>query len=159
MATEMTSMQLELKRLELMERQIALQEQQAAALETQVERTAPKDNPNYVPKSVFHDPTGKLWSASLKCEIYRGPEHFNDMLITKEECEQLNRLMPLEHGLIAKADRTEVQASVVPTYGVHGQVTKLVIQHRMGRDDNPQYYPPLDELAKQLADQADAVIA
>ena len=55
---------LEQRRMDLMERQIALQEKQAAALNTQVQRTAPKENPNYIAAGPFTDPQGNPWSKS-----------------------------------------------------------------------------------------------
>lgn len=159
MAEKLTSEQIELKRLELMERQIALQEKQAAALETQVERTAPKENANFISAGPFNAPDGKAWAATLKCEIYDGPIHLNDTNLTEEEAKQLNRLEPLEKGLVTRADRKQVEAKVTPTFDVHGTLSKLVITRPMGRDDNAQHFPPLDEMAKQLADQALKAVA
>lgn len=158
MAEKMTPEQMEQKRMELMERQIALQEKQAAALETQVERTAPKENPNYVEKGPFSDPTGAPWAKSLTIEVYDGPIKLNDTNLTQLEVEQLNRLAPIEKGHIVKADRSTVQASVLPTYDAQNRLSRLMIRRPMGRDDNAQQFPPLDEMAKQLADQAMALV-
>lgn len=158
--SEMSALELERKRVELMERQIALQESQAASLMTQVERTAPKDNPNYIAAGPFTDPKGNPWSKSLKCPIFDGPiDLMESETLTEDEVTQLNRLLPLERGLIKKADDSIVGAKVLPTFDAHGKITKLVIMRPMGKDDGAQHYPPLREMARQLADQAAQVSA
>jgi hypothetical protein len=151
---------LEKRRMDLMERQIALQEQQSASLSTQVQRTAPKENPNYIARGPFTDPRGNPWSKSLKCPIFDGPIPLHEAeTLTEAEVVQLNRLQPLERGRIQKADRSLVNARVVPTYDAQSRLSKLVIERPMGKDDNAQHFPPMDEMAKQLADQAEAQMA
>jgi hypothetical protein len=157
---EQLRLEQEAKRLELMERQIALQEKQAASMQTQVERTAPKDNPNYQPRGIYN-PQGLPESErlALKCEIFDGPIKLNRTPLTPAEIEQLNRLEPIEMAQIIKMDRSVVKASVRATHDASGRLSRLEITRPMGKDDNPQLFPPLDEMAKQLADQAAAVIA
>ena len=132
------------------------QAKQTDALVTQTERTAPKENPNYKAVGAFHKETGEPYAADLKCLIYDGPVQLNRTPLTQIEVEQLNRLQPLEKGAITKVDRSVVKASVVPTFDAQGKLAKLEIKRPMGRDDNAQHYPPLDEIARQLADQAAA---
>lgn len=165
-AVELTALELERRRQDLEERRIAAQEKllevqmsQANSLATQVERTSPKENPHYKPAGPFHDPEGRDWNTHLKCAIYDGPAHLNKHPLCEAEIIALNRLMPLEKGLITKADRSQVKVSVIPTYDVHDRLTKLEIKRPMGKDDNAQHYPPLDDMANQLADQALAVTA
>lgn len=155
---QMTQEELEQKRLELMERQLAVQERQAAAMLTQVERTAPRENPNYKAAGPFTAPDGEEWSAKLPYPIYDGPVLLNRTPLTADDVAQLSRLQPLEHGQIVKADRSTVKARVVPKMDATGKkIVSLAIERPMGKDDSPQLYPPIDEVARQLADQAEAV--
>lgn len=143
--------------LELQQRQIALQELQAKATQLQEERTRPKDNPNYRASSIFLKPEGegRPWTEDLKCDIFFGPIKLNKTPLTEGEVAVLNRLQPVEKARLTKTDRSVVYVSVVPTFNeVTNALEKLEIRLPMKRDDNPQHYPPLDEIAAQLAAQA-----
>lgn len=144
--------------LELQARQVALQEQQAHAVKLQEERSRPKDNPNYQAASIFMKPgtgEGRPWTEDLKCDIFLGAIKLNKTPLTEAEVKALNTLQPVDRAKVIKVDRSEVRASVIPTYNdVTNALEKLEIQLPMKKDDNPQHYPPLDELALQLAKQA-----
>lgn len=139
--------------LDLQTRMLQIQQQQAKALELQNDRTAPKENPNYTPQSIFIDPaTGKEYRELLKCEMYFGPIRLNRTPITAEECEALNRLQPVEKATITKTDGSSVRVDVIPVENVvTSAIEKLTITLPMRKEDNPQHYPSLRVLALQLA--------
>jgi hypothetical protein len=146
------------QQMEFQARQLAVQETQAAAMAMQVERTAPKENPNYQASGIFVKPgtgEGRPWTEDLKCAIFDGPIHLNALqTLSGEEVAALNRIEPIEHATIRKVDNSLVKATVVGGYDASGKLTKLVIVRPMGRDDNAQHFPPLIDMANQLADQA-----
>jgi hypothetical protein len=128
---------------------------QSQSLEIQTERTAPKDNPHYVPNSYSINPeTGETWASSLKCDVYDGPSLLNRTALTEEEVRQANRLEPVDKGYLIKGDRSRVPAHVSARYNAQGAVDRLTIHRPIGPDDNAQVYPSLDEICRQLADQA-----
>lgn len=129
---------------------------QSRAFETQVERTAPKENPNYQVRSLFVKPSGEPFAADLKCDIYVGPSLLNRTPLTEEEVKQANRLAPIERCKIVKMDRTSVQASVVGRVNASDKLERLTLTLPLAQDDNPQMYPPLDELLRQVADQVES---
>jgi hypothetical protein len=132
---------------------------QSKALETQVERTAPKENPNYQVKSLFLKPSGEPYAADLKCDIYVGPALLNKTPLTADEVVQANRLRPMAKCRVTKMDRTTVIGSVTALTDASDQVSRITVHLPMAKDDNPQMYPPLDELLKQIADQGEAEAA
>lgn len=155
------AMEMDQRRMELLEKQLALQEAQAATMAEQVARTAPRENPNYKPSGPYTNPaTGEPWAKELPYDIYQNNIHLNrGWTLTQTEVEQLRRLKPLEQGIIKKVDNSVVRAKVIPTYDAQNRLNRIVISYPMGKDDNPQMYPPLDEMARQLADQAELVTA
>lgn len=128
---------------------------QSKALETQVERTAPKENPNYQVNSLFIKPTGETYASDLKCDVYIGPALLNRTPLTQEEVRQANRLRPIARVKVVKMDRSVVTGSVSGTLNASDQLERLTVHLPMAKDDNPQMYPPLDELLRQIADQAE----
>lgn len=152
MTVEVMRLEQEAKRLELMERQIALQEKQAAAFETQTERTAPKENPNYVAASEYLKPTGEPWAKDLKCPMYFGPMFYNDTPLTKAEVDALNKVQPVKGVSVKKVDGKSTVVDVVPTYNrVNGALEKLVIDVDLKNDQQPQHWPSIEDLANQLS--------
>lgn len=148
--------------LELQARQLALTEQQTKAVSLQEERSRPKENPNYQAVSLYLKPgtgEGTPWAADLKCDIFIGPIKLNRTPLTEAEVTALNRLQPIENAVITKMDRSTARAKVQPSFDAQNRLSKLVITLPMSKDDNPQMYPPLDDLANQLADQAEQVAA
>lgn len=150
----------------LQERMVELQEQnaaaaklQTAALELQTKRTAPRENANYITNSIFAQENGEPWAKTLKCEMFFGPYPLHETPLTQAEVVALNRIQPLERGTVAKVDRSIVEASVTPKYDAQHRLKTLTITVPMAKDSNPQHYPPLDELAIQLAVQAEAMVA
>lgn len=149
--------------LELQTRMLALQEQnaaqaklQATALATQVERTAPRENPNYITRSLFAQENGEPWAKTLKCEVFFGPYPLHETPLTQKEVIALNRLQPLAKGTIEKTDLSIVQASVTPKYDAQDRLTTLTISVPLAKDSNPQHYPPLEKMALQLVEQIEA---
>lgn len=128
---------------------------QSKALETQVERTAPKENPNYQVNSFFLKPSGEPFAADLQCDVYVGPSLLNRTPLTAEEVRQANRLKPMAKCRVTKMDRSVVMGSVTAQFNASDQLERLTINLPMAKDDNPQMYPPLDELLRQIADQAE----
>jgi hypothetical protein len=142
---------------QIWQRQLEVQEQTAASLQTQVERTAPRENPNYRPRSIYN-PEGKPESEreTLKCQIFFGPVPLNRTPLLPAEIAWLNRIGPLAQAQLKKVDNSVVLGSVEPTYDAEGHIAVLRIQFKMGKDDNPQHFPPLDQIAQQLATQYEA---
>jgi hypothetical protein len=148
-------LELQKETLELQKTQAEAFLRQSASLEIQTERTAPKDNPHYTPNSYSINPkTGETWASSLKCDVYDGPSWLNRTALTEEEVCQANRLEPVEKGYLVKGDRSRVSAHVSARYDAQGAVERLTIHRPIGPDDNAQVYPSLDEICRQLADQA-----
>lgn len=159
MQKQMTEMQQQLLRAQsqpdtatlLMERMLEIQQQQAKALEEQSARTLPKENPNYTAKSPFLKPSGEPWAADLKCDIYFGPIRLNRTVLTEDEVKALNALKPVEKAPLTKTDGSVVRATVRPRENAVGKVERLTIELPMKKDDNPQHFPSLLEIARQLA--------
>lgn len=150
-----TPEELEAKRLELMERQIALQESQAASLAVQVERTAPKENPNYVASGTGIKPDGSFWSSGLATEIYFGPVKLNGTVMREDEVAAWNRVRPLERARMTKTDGSVVYGSVDAERNGDGKITKLWVRFPFQKDSNPQHFPLCKDVALQLAAQAE----
>ena len=135
-------------------RMLAILEQQAQNAEVQNERTRPRENANYVARSVFLKENGEPWAKDLKCDIYFGPMHLNRDPLTQAEVEALNLIAPVEKGTITKVDRSTVKVTVRAREDAVGRLERLTIELPLRHEDNPQHYPPLIELAHQLAAQA-----
>jgi len=155
-ATEMQKTPLTEQPDDLMVSMVEVLLRQSKALESQVERTAPKENPNYQVSSLFLKPSGEPFAADLKCAIYVGPSLLNKTPLTEEEVRQANRLRPIAKAKVLKMDRTTAIASVVAKMDASDNLERLTVHLPLSQDANPQMYPPLDELLKQLADQAQA---
>lgn len=125
---------------------------QSKAMAQQVERTAPKENPNYQVQSYCLKPNGEPHAADLQCDIYVGPSLLNRTPLTAEEVRQANRLRPVAKFTIQKMDRTTVVGSVTGRFNASDQLERLTVALPMAQDDNPQMYPPLDDLLRQIAD-------
>ncbi len=135
------------------DRLLALLEQQAATMQEQVARTAPRENPNYIAKSVFLKEDGSQWATDLKCDMYLGSIHLNRTPMTKGEVEAWNRLQPIDKGTLTKVDGSEVLAKVIPKETATGKIERLTVQMPMKKEDNPQHYGSLQAIAEQLAAQ------
>ena len=105
-------------------------------LEAQVERTAPRENPNYVTVSPTMKPNGEQWAKDLKCDIYFGPIHMNRTPLTKAEVDALNRLQPLDRGFITKTDGTRAPVTVRAKETATGKVERITIEVPMRKEDN-----------------------
>jgi hypothetical protein len=145
--------------LALQERMLAIQEQQAAALQVQVDRTAPKENPNYTPDSIFLRSDGEEWSKTLPYDIFLGPHRLNETPLTQAEVEQLARIRPIEKARVEKTDGSIVLGKVYAREDAVGRIDRMTIEFPMKKDDNPQMYPILVRFAQQLADQSETVAA
>ncbi len=126
---------------------------------TQAEQNKPRENPNYKAKSIFLKENGEPWAEDLKCEMYFGPMHLNRDPLTKAEVEALNQIRPIEKGTITKVDGSVVKVRVIPREDAVGRLERLTIELPMRHEDNPQHYPRLIDLAKQLAEQATSLTA
>lgn len=151
LALERMRLEQEAKRLDLMERQLALQEKQAATMATQVERTAPRENPNYVVVGMFSKPNGEPWTTDLKCDIYFGPIKLNRTPMTEDEVRAWNLVEPAVKAPIRKVDGSVVYVSVRGEEDAVGALVALRVEVDLKKDSNPQHYPMLAEFARQLA--------
>lgn len=138
---------------------LAILKQQADNQAVQNERTRPRENPNYVARSIFLQPNGEPWAKLLKCDMYIGPSHLNRHPLKKSEVDALNRLQPVDKVLIRKTDESEVRVTVKATENATGKIEKLVIELPMQKDQSPQHYPKLETLAVMLAQAAEVVAA
>lgn len=152
-AIEQLKLDQEAKRLALMERQMALQEQQAATMATQVERTAPKENPNYQAQSIFLQGNGEPWAKTLKCDLYLNSIHLNDTPLTKPEVDALNRLEACEETDVVKIDRSIARVAIRPKRTATGRIERLTIETPLKKDDNPQYFPAIVDDGRGWAEQ------
>lgn len=124
-------------------------------LEAQVERSAPKENPNYKAQSMFLKPNGEPWAKDLKCDIYFGSMHLNRDPLTKEEVDALNQLQPLDHATITRTDQSLAKGKVTKRETSEGKLERLTIEFPMRRENNEFLtYPRLAVLARELAEQA-----
>lgn len=108
-------------------RMLTILEQQAANQAQHIERTAPKDNPNYKADSIFLQASGEPWAKQLKCEIYLGSINFNETPLTKAEVDALNLLEPLAKGTITKNDGAQILVTVAPKVDAVGRLSRLTI--------------------------------
>lgn len=138
------------------DRLLALLEKQQATMQESVERSRPKENPNYTAQSIFLQADGEPWAAKLKCQIYDGPILLNRTPLTKQEVDALNTLQPIEKAVIKKLDGSDVLVKVIPRENAHGRLERLTIQKPMRNEDSPMHYPSIAVLAQQLAEQAGA---
>lgn len=138
------------------ERLLSILEQQALNQALQIERTAPKENPNYKALSPFLKESGESWAKDLKCEMYFGSISYNESPLTKEEVAALNRVRPLAKGVITRNDGTALRVSVVAKEDAEGRFERLTIQPE-GRQPNLNLtMPSIIAMATELAAQADA---
>lgn len=141
------------------DRMLAILEQQAQNQSVQNERTRPRENPNYVARSIFLQPNGEPWAKTLKCEMFFGPIELHRTPLTKAEVDALNRLTPVVKARLKKVDNSFVNVTVRATEDAVGRLEKLTIELPLRKEDNAQHYPPLIDVANQLADAAMAVTA
>lgn len=139
---------------ELFERMLAIQQQQAEALATQVERTSPKENPNYQANSIFLKPSGEPWAEDLKCDIYFGSIKLNRTPITKAEVAALNQVQPVEKARLTKTDGSTQIVTVRAKENAVGVVERLTIEIDLKKEANPQHHRSLEAIALELAAQA-----
>lgn len=125
-------------------------------LEAQVERTAPKENPNYVANSIFLKPNGEPWAKDLKCDIYFMSHHLNRTPLTKDEVDALNRLQPLDIATITRTDGSVARASVTKKETAQGKIERLTIEVPIRKENNEFLtIPPIAVFASELARQAE----
>lgn len=149
---EQTYEQLMAAFLDLQNRMLAIQQQQAEALKVQTDRTAPKENPNYQPNSIFIDPvSGREYRELLKCEMFFGPIRLNRTPITKDELDALNRIQPVEKAPVIKTDGATGRVTVRAREDAEGRVQRLDIDLDLKKDQQPQHWPSLWEFAMQVA--------
>lgn len=139
----------------LMSQMLLIQQQQAQALQEQSDRTRPKDDPNYVAKSIFLKPTagGEPWASDLKCQMYLGPIHLNKTPLTKAEVDALNTMQRVEKATITKMDGSTQLLTVRGREDAVGRLERLTIEISMKKDDNPQFLPGMVSICQQLAAQ------
>jgi hypothetical protein len=142
--------------LALQAEMLALQRQQAEAMKVQVERTAPRENPNYVAASDFLQPDGEPWAKTLPYEIFFGPILLNKTPLTQKEVTALRRIGPRMRAPIVKVDGSVVLATVTAREDAVGRIERLTIELPLRRDSNPMHYPSLVALADQLAEPVSA---
>lgn len=124
-------------------------------LEAQVERTAPKENPNYKADSLFLKANGEQWAKDLKCDIYFGPMHLNRTPLTEAEVLALNKLQPLDAATLTKTDGSPARGTVRAVRSSEGKVERLFIEFPMRRENNEFLtFPPIAVMANELASQA-----
>jgi hypothetical protein len=124
-------------------------------LEAQVERSAPKENPNYKAQSLFLKENGEPWAKDLKCDMYFGPIHLNRDPLTKAEVDALNRLEPLDAAIITKTDQSVARVTVTAKKTTTGKIERLTINAPMRRENNEHLtYPSILAFATELANQA-----
>jgi hypothetical protein len=85
--------------------------------------------------------------------MYDGPSFLNRTPMTEEEVRQANRLEPLDKGYLMKNDGSRTPAHIAAKYTAQGTLERLTIHRPIGKDDNPQVYPSLGDICRQLADQ------
>ena len=129
-------------------------------LEKQVERSAPKENPNYKAQSLFLKENGEPWAKDLPCDIYFGPMHLNRTPLTQEEVAALSRLRPMDAGLITRTDGSHARTKVLSKVTSEGKIERLTVLAPMRKENNEfRTFPPIVAWATQLANQAEAVPA
>jgi hypothetical protein len=124
-------------------------------LEAQVERSAPKENPNYKANSIFLKENGEQWAKDLKCAIYFGAMHLNRDPLTKAEVDALNRLQPLDLAFITKTDGARQRVKVSARTTSEGKLERLTVEAPMRKENNEFItYPSIAAWATELAEQA-----
>src|SRR5688572_26723945 len=109
------------------DRLLSLLEKQQATMQESVERSRPKENPNYKASSIFLQEDGEPWAAKLKCQIFDGPILLNRTPLTKAEVEALNTLQPIEKAVVEKLDGSRVFVKVLPREDASGRLERLTI--------------------------------
>ena len=123
-------------------------------LKTLVERTAPKENPNYKAQSIFLKENSEPYAKDLKCQMYFGSIHYNDSPLTKDEVAALNLIQPLAQGVITKNDRSTVRVSVVGKIDAIGRLERLTIMPQGEEKNLNLLMPSIEAMALELASQA-----
>jgi hypothetical protein len=151
------------------DRLLALLERQQATMQESVERSRPKENPNYKANSIFLQESGEPWATKLKCDIYLGSIHYNDSPLTKAEVDALNQLQPLAKANITKNDGSRLVVSVLPKADAVGRLSRLTIVPYVEPGQNPTdarfeknlnlTMPSIIAMANELAAQAAPVAA
>jgi hypothetical protein len=146
------------RQLALQEAQLAIQQQQAESLEIQEKRSAPRENPDYRPVSVFN-PEGKSAAElpQLKCKMFLGPFRLDRSPLLVEEIVALNRLCPIKGAQVRKNDGSITYIDIAAKLDVQGRLEELQILANMKKDQAPQAFPSLRNLAEQLAEQCEAL--
>jgi hypothetical protein len=119
------------------ERLLALLEKQNETMQAQVDRSAPKENPNYKAKSLFLQESGEPWAKLLKCDIYFGSINYNDSPLTKPEVDALNTLQPMAKATITKNDGSPMLVCVLPKADAVGRLSRLTIAPYVAPGQNP----------------------
>jgi type II secretory pathway component PulC len=135
---------------------------QLAALQTQSvesEKAKIRENPNYVPVSVFLKSNGEQWATDLKCEIYQNSIHLNKTPLTQAEVVALNRLQPVEDVRVLQNDGTPQIWRVEATKDAIGRLEKLTVRCPLRKEHNPNMNKSIDQWANILADAAEALTA
>lgn len=135
------------------ERMLAVLEQQAKTQATHVERTAPRENPNYKAVSIFLQENGEPWAKLLKCDMYLGLMHLNRTPMTKAEVDAWNHVEPIVDARLRKMDGSSVLATVTAKRDAVGRIDQMTVLLPLKKEDNPQLYSPLADIAAQLAAQ------
>lgn len=138
---------------QLMAQLVALQQQQTNANVLAEERSRPRENPLYKPSGAFYQASGEPWAHALKCGIFLGPSDLRKHPLTEAEVTALNQLEPVEKATIERTDGSRVIAKVTATRDAQDRIEKLTIDLPMSKDDTPNAYPKLVELANQIAAQ------
>jgi hypothetical protein len=142
------------------ERLLQVLERQAENQAQQIERTAPRENPNYKTNSPNMKPNGEQWSKDLKCEIFLGSFPQHDTPLVQEEVAALNRLMPAKGLKLTKNDRSVAKVDIVGKYDAIGRLERLTIQMPLRNEDGATIgYPSIEQIANELADQLETVTA
>lgn len=149
---------------DLNDRLLTLLERQNATMQQTVDRSAPKENPNYKTRSMFLQENGEPWAKQLQCEIYLGSIFYNETPMTKPEVDALNQLRPLERGTITKNDGSTLLVSVLPKADAVGTLTRLTIAPYVAPGQNAGdakfeknlnlLMPSIVKMATELAAQA-----
>lgn len=123
-------------------------------LKTLVERTAPKENPNYKAQSIFLKENSEPYAKDLKCQMYFGSIHYNDTPLTKDEVAALNLLMPVAQGTITKNDGSKLRVSVVGKIDAIGRIERLTITPQGEEKNLNLLMASIEAMALELASQA-----
>lgn len=146
------------------ERLLTLLEKQQETMQESVERSRPKENPNYKAQSLFLQENSEPWAKKLQCEIYFGSINYNDTPLTKAEVDALNTIRPLAKGHITKNDGAHIVVTVLPKVDAVGRLSRLTIAPYVapGQDPGTAMFeknlnltmPSIIAMATELASQA-----